>query len=160
MFKENMAKSTYAEPTKWFDRAPRLTSYPSKGHNYQRRKSSMITIDNMHQGYIFKVCSVELLVVQCYRFCWCCSLCLLALLHIPSWWWGSTRGSTCMLDFVTAVAFCVCVGRGGGAGANLNIVKRIVTLHWNLTSLIYITIHLKKVSIQMNLKIPCTSCSD
>ena len=50
----------------------------------------------------------------------------------------------------------------GGGGANLNTVKRIVTLHWNQTNLIYIyiTIHLKQVSIQMNLKIPCTSCSD
>ena len=49
-----------------------------------------------------------------------------------------------MLYFVAAVALCVCVY--GGAGANLNTVKRIVTLHWNQTSLIltYITIHLKK----------------
>ena len=64
-----------------------------------------------------------------------------------------------MLYSVAAVAFCV---RVGGAGANLNTVKRIVTLHRNQTSLMYITIHLKKkkVSIQMNLKIPCTSCSD
>ena len=123
----------------------------------------MITIDNMHQGYTFRVCSVELLVVQCYRFCWCCSLCLLALLHIPSWWWGSTRGSihACWTLSLQLPSVCVCGwGGGGGAGANLNIVKRIVTLHWNLTSLIYITIHLKKVSIQMNLKIPCTSWSD
>ncbi len=65
----------------------------------------------------------------------------------------------CMLYFVAAVALCV---RVRGAGANLNTVKRIVTLHWNQTNLIYIyiTIHLKQVSIQMNLKIPCTSCSD
>ena len=38
-------------------------------------------------------------------------------------------------------------------GANLNTVKRIVTLHWNQTNLIYVNIHLKKI----NLKIPCTS---
>ena len=63
-----------------------------------------------------------------------------------------------MLYFVAAVALCVHVR---AAGPNLNTVKRIVTLHWNQTNLIYIiTIHLKKVSIQMNLKIPCTSCSD
>ena len=57
-----------------------------------------------------------------------------------------------MLYFVAAVALCV---RVRGAGANLNTVKRIVTLHWNQTNLvyIYITIHLKKVSIQMNLKV-------
>ena len=134
-------------------------SYPSKRHNYKIRKSSMITIDNMHQGYIFRVCSVVLLVVQCYRFCWCGSFCLLALLHVPSWGWGGRRGSTCMLYFVAAVALRVHVR---GPGADLNTVKRIVTLHWNQTNLIYIyiTIHLKKVSIQMNLKIPCTSCSD
>ena len=47
----------------------------------------------------------------------------------------------CMLYFVAAVALCVHVR---GAGANLNTVKRIVTLHWNQTNLIYITIHLKK----------------
>ena len=39
----------------------------------------------------------------------------------------------CMLYFV---ALCVRVGRGGGP--NLNTVKRIVTLHWSQTSLIYI----------------------
>ena len=38
-----------------------------------------------------------------------------------------------MLYSVAAVAFCVRVGE---AGANLNTVKRIVTLHWNQTSLI------------------------
>ena len=43
-------------------------------------------------------------------------------------------GSTCMLYFVAAVALCV---RVGGPGANLNTVKRIVTLHWNQTNLIY-----------------------
>ena len=75
-----------------------------------------------------------------------------------------------MLYFVAAVALCVHVR---GAGANLNTVKRIVTLHWNHRIVIlywnqtnlmiyrlYITIYLKKVSIQINLKIPCTSCSD
>ena len=134
-------------------------SYPSKRHNYKISKSSMITIDNMHQGYIFRVCSVVLLVVQCYRFCWCCSFCLLALLHIPSSEWGGRRGSMCMLYFVAAVALCV---RVRGTGANLNTVKRIVTLHWNQTNLISVTIHLKKASIQMqvNLKVPCTYCSD
>ena len=57
---------------------------------------------------------------------------------------------------------CACKGLGGGegAGANLNTVKRIVTLHWNQTNLIYINNSSEKVSIQMNLKIPCTSCSD
>ena len=109
----------------------------------------MISIDNMHQGYI-RVFSVELLVVQCYRFCWRCSFCLLVLLHIPFWGWGGRRGSTCMLYFVAAVALCVSVR---GAEANLNTVKRIVTLHWKQTIW-------KKVSIQMNLKIPRTSCSD
>ena len=39
----------------------------------------------------------------------------------------------CMLYFVAAVALCV-----RGAEANLNTVKRIVTLHWNQTNLIYI----------------------
>ena len=48
----------------------------------------------------------------------------------------------CILYFV---ALSVCVR---GAGANLNTVKKIVTLHWNETNLIYITIHLKKVSIK------------
>ena len=67
-----------------------------------------------------------------------------------------------MLYFVAAVALCVCVR---GAGANLNTVKRIVTLHWNQTNLIYIYVckyssGKKEVSIQMNLIIPCTSCSD
>ena len=98
----------------------------------------MITIDNMHQGYIFRVCSVALLLVQCYWFCWCCSLCLLALLHIPSWGWGGRRGSMCILFFVAAVALCVHVR---GAGANLSTVKWIVTLHWNQTNLIYIYIY-------------------
>ena len=70
-----------------------------------------------------------------------------------------------MLYFVAAVALCVRVkGVGVGVGgANLKTVKRIVTLHWNKTNLIdniYITIHPKKVNIQMNLKIPCTSCTD
>ena len=134
MLKENKAKSTHAEPTKWFDRAPQLTSYPSKRHNYKRGKSPMTSIGNMSQRYIFRVYSVVLLVVQCYRFCWCCSLCLLALLHILSWGWGGRRGSTCMLYFVAAVALCV---RVRGAGANLNTTKRIVTLHWNQTNLTY-----------------------
>ena len=49
------------------------------------------------------------------------------------------EGSTCMLYFVAAVALCV---RVMGPWANLNTVKRIVTLHWNQTNLIY---HLKKV---------------
>ena len=40
----------------------------------------------------------------------------------------------CMLYFVAAVALCV---RVRGAGANLNTVKRIVTLDWNQTNLIY-----------------------
>ena len=65
-----------------------------------------------------------------------------------------------MLYFVAAVALCVCVR---GPGANLNTVKRIVTLHWNQTNLIYIENNSsgeEKKSIQMNLKIPCTSCSD
>ena len=62
-----------------------------------------------------------------------------------------------MLYFIAAVALCASVR---GAEASLNTVKRIVTLHWNQTDLIYITIHLKKVSILMNLKIPCTACSD
>ena len=151
MFKENEANSTHAEPTKCFGRTPQSTSYPSKPHNYKRGKSPMISTDNMHQGYIFRVCSVVLLVVQCYRFCWCCSfVCLLTS-------YTFLRVSTCMLHFVAAVALCVLVR---GAGATLNTVKRIVTLHWTQTNLIYITIHRKKVSIQMNLKISCTSCSD
>ena len=133
MFKQN---KVLAEPTKWFDRAPQLMSYPSKRHNYKISKSSMITIDNMHQeDRSSHSCSVVLLVVQCYRFCWCGSFCLLALLHIPSWRWGGRKGSTCMLYFVAAVAPCVHVR---GPGANLNTVKRMVTLHWNQTNLIYI----------------------
>ena len=43
-----------------------------------------------------------------------------------------------MLYFVAAVALCV---RVRGAGANLNTVKKIVTLHWNQTNLIYIYIN-------------------
>ena len=46
---------------------------------------------------------------------------------------------------------CVCVR---GAGANLNTVKRIVTLHWNQTNLIYNNSSGKKASLQMNLKTP------
>ena len=138
MFKQNEAKRTHAEPTtKWFDRAPQLMSYPSKQPNYKRGKSSMIATDNMHQGYIFRVCSVVLLVVQRYRFCWCCSFRLLALLNIPSWGWGGRRGSMCLLFFVAAVALCVPVR---GPGANLNTVKTIVTLHWIQTYLLYIYI--------------------
>ena len=52
-----------------------------------------------------------------------------------------------MRYFVAAVALCV---RVGGAGANLNTVKRIVTLHWNQTSLIYITINLSEKSQYSN----------
>ena len=141
MFKENEAKSTHADPTKWFDRAPRLMSYPSKLRNYKRGKSPMITIDNLYQGYIFRVWSVVLLLVQCYRFCCWCSFCLLALLHIPPWGWGGRRGSMCMLYFVAAVALRV---RVRGAGDNLNTVKRTVTLHWNQTNLIYISKYLSE----------------
>ena len=56
---------------------------------------------------------------------------------------------------------CACVRACvfGGSGANLKTVK-IVTLHWNQSNLIIIIIHLNKVSTEMNLKIPCTSCSD
>ena len=155
--------------TNWFDRAPRLTSHPSKPHNYKSGKSPMITTDNMHQEYVFRVCSVVLLVVQCYRFCLCCSFCLLALLHIPSWpGWEGGRGSRCMLYFVAAVALCVRVrggggggGGGGGAGANLNTVKRIVTFTLESNqSYIHNNSSEKKENIQMHLKIPCTSCSD
>ena len=115
----------------------------------------MISIDNMHQGYIFRECSVVLFVVQC-------QLQVLLMFTLfacfTSYIFLRVRGSTCMLYFVAAVALCV---RVRGAGANLNTVKRIVTLHWNQTNLIYITIHLeKKVTIQMNPKIHCTSCSD
>ena len=56
----------------------------------------------------------------------------------------------CLLFFVAAVALCVRV-RGP---TQKNTVKRIVTLHWIQTYLLYIyiyQIHLKKVSIQMNL---------
>ena len=140
MFKQNEAKTRFMQNLQRdLTRLHNWWSYISKRHNYKRRKSSMITIDNMHQEYIFRVCSVVLLVVQCYRFCWCCSFCLLALLHIPSWGWGGRRGSTCMLYFVAAVALCV---RVSGAGANLNTVKRIVTLHWNQTRYIYIYIYI------------------
>ncbi len=44
----------------------------------------------------------------------------------------------CMLYFVTTAVLCEHVRWGGGRGANLNTVKRIVTLHWNQTNLIYI----------------------
>ena len=89
MFKENVAKSAHAE----LDLQSDLTGLHDWRHALAcdiitkegNRPWLMITIDNMHQGYIFRVCSVELLVVQCYRFSWCCSFCLLALLHIPSW---------------------------------------------------------------------------
>ena len=33
---------------------------------------------------------------------------------------------------------CCCSVRVRGAGANLNTTKRIVSLHWNQTNLIYI----------------------
>ena len=46
----------------------------------------------------------------------------------------------CMLYFVTTAVLCEHVRWGGGGGANLNTVKRIVTLHWNQTNLIYIYI--------------------
>ena len=68
----------------------------------------------------------------------------------------------CILYFVAAVALCVCVCVCvcvRGAGANLNSVKTIVTLHWNQPNLIQ-QLHVKIGSIQINLKIPCTSCSD
>ena len=68
--------------TKWFDRAPWLTSYPSKPHNYKRGKSPMISIDNIHQGYIFRVCSVVLLTVQRYGLCWCWFFPLLYFIYI------------------------------------------------------------------------------
>ena len=42
-----------------------------------------------------------------------------------------------MLYFVATFSLSVCV-RGVGAEANLNTVKRIVTLHWNQTNLIYV----------------------
>ena len=162
MFKENEAKSAHE------NQQSDLTGLHNWRHTLardiikKRGKLSMITIDNMHQGYIFRVCSVALFVVQCYRFCWSCSFCLLALLHTPSWGWVSRRGSTCMLYFVAALALCV---RVRGAGANLNTVKRIGTVHQNQINLLYIYIYIynnssEKVSIQMNLKRPCTSCSD
>ena len=45
----------------------------------------------------------------------------------------------CMLYFVATAVLCEHVRwGGGGGGANLNTVKRIVTLHWNQTNLIYI----------------------
>ena len=118
--------------TKWFDRAPWVTWYPINRHNYKRGKSSMI-MDNMHQGYIFRECSVVRLVVQCYRFCWCCPFCLLTLLRISSSGWGGR--------YVHAVLCCyscplVCVWGGLGLTWILT-VKRIVTLHWNQTNLIY-----------------------
>ena len=132
--------------TKWFDKGQRSTSYPSKRHYYKRGKSRMITTDNMHQGYIFWVWSDV-------HFC-CCLLYFVYLLEGEG------------LYFIAAAALCVHVkGVRGWGGANLKSVKRIVTLHWNKTNVIdniyiYITIHLKKVNIQMNLKIPCNSCSD
>ena len=55
-----------------------------------------------------------------------------------------------MLYFVAAVALCV---RVSGAGANLNTVNSYFTLESNQLY-IYITIHLKKINIQMNLNIP------
>ena len=65
----------------------------------------------------------------------------------------------CMLYFVAAVALCVCVRE---AGANLNTVKRILTLHWNQTSLIYIYYNnsSEKSKYSIHLKIHCTSCYD
>ena len=64
-------------------------------------------------------------------------------------------GSTCMLYFVAAVALCV---RVRGAGANLNTdceENSYFTLESNQSY--NITIHLRKLSIQMNLKIPCVN---
>ena len=43
--------------------------------------------------------------------------------------------------FVSAVSLCVHVR---GAGANFNTVKRIVTLPWNQTNLIHVTIQLNR----------------
>ena len=156
MFKEIETKSAHAGTTKWFDRAPWLMSYPSKPHNYKRGKSPMTSIDNMHQGYIFRVCSVVLLAVQRYRFCWCYFFPFYFIYLLEGEGAGGGVRACCTFS-VAAVSLCA---RVRGAGANLNTVKRIVTLHWNQTNLINITIHLKKVSIQMNLKIPCTSCSN
>ena len=82
----------------------------------------------------------------------------------------SVTGSADVVHFVCLLYFIYLLegeGAGGGVCAccTLLLQLRIVTLHWNQTNLIYIsyiyiTIHLKKVSILMNLKIPCTSCSD
>ena len=66
-----------------------------------------------------------------------------------------------MLYFVLAVALCVWGGGGGvgmvGGGGQLEYCEenRDFTLESNQSYII----HLKKVSIQINLKIPCTSCS-
>ena len=43
----------------------------------------MITIHKMHQVYIFRVCSVVFLVVQCHRFCYVVHfVCLLYLIYL------------------------------------------------------------------------------
>ena len=76
----------------------------------------MITIGNMHQRYIFRVWSVVLPVLQCYRFCRCLLLfccCLLYFIYLLEGE-GAGGGSMCILYFVAAVALCVRVKGGGG----------------------------------------------
>ena len=143
---------------KWFDRAPWSTSYPSKRHYYKRGKSPMVTIGNMHKGYIFRV------------FCWasCCSVLqvLLMFIYVFAYLTSYTlRGQGG--EYVHAVLCCcscpLCACKGGwgggeGAGANFNTVNSYFTLESN-QSYMYNNSS-EKVSIQMNLKIPCTSCFD
>ena len=94
--------------------------YRVKRHNYKRGKPPMVTTDNMHQGYIFRVCSV-VLVVQCYRFSWCRVhfVCLLYFTEISSWGWGG-GGRACCTLLLQLPSVCVRGGGGGGGGAGAN----------------------------------------
>ena len=142
MFKQNEAKSTHAEPTtKWFDRAPQLMSYPSKRHNYKRGKSSMITTDNMHQGYIFRVCSVVLLLVQCCRFCY-----VISFACFTSHTFLRVRGQEG--EYVPALLCCcscpLCACKGAWGELEYCEENSYFTLDSNLSFIYIYQIHLKK----------------
>ena len=120
-------------------------------------KSPMITIGNMHQGYIFRVWSVVLLVVQCHRFCWCSFVVVVA--YFASYTFLRVRGQEG--EYAHTILCCcscpMCACKGGWGYFEYCGENSYFTLEPNQS---YITIHVKIGSIQINLKLPCTSCSD
>ena len=138
MFKENKAKSTHAEPTKWFDRAPQLTSY--------HLASDIITKEGIRPAWHPLITCTKDTSSECILLCFLLFsvtgpadivhfVCLLCFIYLLEGEGAGGGGGMCVLYFVAAVALCVRVMRG--AGANLNTTKRIVTLHWNQTNLTY-----------------------